>query len=115
MKRSPTGVVVALLASATLAVTVTGADTPTAMAASSDACDGGNYQVLGTSGATRFRGTVPAPEGTFRVQGTYNQFDVRASDFAILNYAFTGAPNEEDITGGRFTPVYESKIPDHRG
>jgi hypothetical protein len=49
------------------------------------------------------------------VQGTYTQFDVRSSDFAVFNYAFTGAANAQDITGGRFTPVYESKIPDHRG
>jgi hypothetical protein len=87
--------------------------TQTAHASGGSTC--GTFQVLGKSGSTRFDGTVPAPSNTFRVQGTYTQFDVRPSDFAIFNYAFTGAPNQKDITGGRFTPVYESKIPDHRG
>ncbi len=92
------------------------ADVQPAGAASSDACEGGGYQVLGQSaGEEEFEGTVPAPTDLIHVQGTYNQFDIRPTDFAVLNYAFTGAPNEEDITGGRFTPVYESKIPDHRG
>lgn len=45
----------------------------------------------------------------------YIEFDVRSSDFAVLDYLFTGAPNEEDITGGRRTPVWDSKVPDHRG
>ena len=36
-------------------------------------------------------------------------------DFGIRDYAFTGAANPEDITGGRFTPVFASKVPDHRG
>jgi hypothetical protein len=92
---------------------LSGVHAPTAQAAKSNSC--GTYRVLGKSGSTRFDGTVPAPSETFRVQGTYTQFDVRPSDFAIFNYAFTGAANEQDITGGRFTPVYESKIPDHRG
>jgi hypothetical protein len=62
-------------------------------------------------------GTVPAAAlgERFGVRGVYNQFDVRASDFAVLDYAFTGAANEEDMTGGRFTPVWASKVPDHRG
>jgi hypothetical protein len=84
-----------------------------ALASESSSC--GSYRVLGQSGSTAFDGTVPAPSGTFHVQGTYTQFDVRPSDFAVFNYAFTGAPSPEDITGGRLTPVYESKIPDHRG
>ena len=40
---------------------------------------------------------------------------MRANDFAVLNQAFTGAANPLDITGGRFTPVFASKVPDHRG
>ena len=92
------------------------ADVQPAGAASSDACEGGGYEVLGQSaGDGEFEGTVPAPADLIHVQGVYNQFDIRPADFAVLNYAFTGAPNEEDITGGNFTPVYESKIPDHRG
>ena len=49
------------------------------------------------------------------MQGRYNQFVVRASDFALFDYAFTGAPNRLDMTGGRFTPVCASKVPEHRG
>ena len=92
------------------------ADVQPAGAASSDACEGGGYEVLGQSaGDGEFDGTVPAPADLIHVQGVYNEFDIRPADFAVLNYAFTGADNEEDITGGRLTPVYESKIPDHRG
>jgi hypothetical protein len=87
--------------------------TQPALASKSGSC--GSYQVLGQSGSSAFDGAVPAPSGVFHVQGTYTQFDVRSSDFAVFNYAFTGAANPQDITGGRFTPVYESKIPDHRG
>jgi hypothetical protein len=49
------------------------------------------------------------------VQGKYTQFDVDPADFAVYDQAFTGAPNELDQTGGRFTPIYASKVPDHRG
>ncbi|MDQ1454460.1 MAG: hypothetical protein QOH28_80 [Actinomycetota bacterium] len=96
-----------------LATLLGGVGAQSAHASKSGSC--GNYQVLGKSGSTPFDGTVPAPSGTFHVQGIYTQFDVRPSDFAIFNYAFTGAANDKDITGGRFTPVYQSKIPDHRG
>ena len=40
---------------------------------------------------------------------------MRTIDFAVLNQAFTGAANPLDITGGRFTPVFASKVPNHRG
>jgi len=49
------------------------------------------------------------------VQGRYTQFEVDPTGFAVYNQAFTGAPNELDQTGGRFTPIYASKVPDHRG
>jgi hypothetical protein len=97
-----------------------------AQAASSKACDNGGYALFsGTSTGTpviratdrQVTRTIPAATlgATFRVQGRYNQFVVRASDFALFDYAFTGAPNRLDMTGGRFTPVWESKVPDHRG
>ncbi|WP_200956534.1 hypothetical protein [Nocardioides sp. Soil777] len=93
-----------------------------ATAASSDACTGGGFRLVNlTTGATvassPTEGTVSAAAlgERFGVRGVYNQFDVRASDFAVLDYAFTGAANEEDMTGGRFTPVWASKVPDHRG
>jgi len=89
---------------------------PAAQAASSKFCDGGSYSVLGRTGTKdRFRGTVPAPAGRFVVQGRYNRFTVDPATFAIHDYAFTGAPNVGDMTGGRPTPVYASKVPDHRG
>ncbi|MGG5258125.1 hypothetical protein [Phycicoccus avicenniae] len=98
---------------------------PAAQAASSKGCDGGGYRLVNlTTGATvaragadRVRTTVPAAAlgARFAVRGKYTQFDVRAADFAVLDQAFTGAANELDITGGRFTPVFASKVPDHRG
>jgi hypothetical protein len=103
------------------AVAVTGS----AQAASSDACAGSGFSLVNAStgtvvaraGAERIRTTIPSEQfgETFFVRGRYAQFDVHASDFAVLNQAFTGAPNPEDITGGRFTPVFESKVPNHRG
>jgi hypothetical protein len=96
-----------------LVLVLSGVTTQSALASKSGSC--GSYRVLGQSGTSAFDGIVPAPSGIFHVQGTYTQFDVRPSDFAVFNYAFTGAPSAQDITGGRFTPVYESKIPDHRG
>jgi hypothetical protein len=84
-----------------------------AQAASSKGCVGGGYTVLGKSG--EFKGTVPAPAGRFLVQGRYTQFEVDPTNFAVYNQSFTGAPNELDQTGGRFTPIYASKVPNLRG
>lgn len=87
-----------------------------ALAASSKFCDGGSYTVLGKTGTKdRFRGTVAAPAGRFTVQGKYTRFSIDPATFAIYDYAFTGAANVGDMTGGRATPVYASKVPDHRG
>ena len=104
-------------------VTVTAAMlAPPATAASSDACAGGGFRLVNLAtgadvAASPAEGTVSAAAlgERFGVRGVYNQFDVRAADFAVLDYAFTGAANEEDMTGGRFTPVWASKVPDHRG
>ena len=93
-----------------------------ATGANSDGCEGGGYQLVNLStGAVVASGPVSGPVSgaalgdRFGVRGVYNQFDVRASDFAVLDYAFTGAPNELDMTGGRLTPVWASKVPDLRG
>ncbi len=94
-----------------------------AAAASSEGCVGGGYTLIGPTGAVasaspdRFRGTIAAARlgDSFLVKGRYNQFRVRSADFAVLDYAFTGAPNVLDMTGRRFTPVFTSKTPDHRG
>ncbi len=84
-----------------------------AHAAKSDGCAGGGFTALGKG--VGFSGTVPAPSGRFRVQGRYQQFDVDPTDFAVYDQAFTGAANASDQTGGKFTPIYASRVPDHRG
>ena len=116
----PTAVGAALAVSAAL---VMSGVTTAADAASSDACEGGGFSLVNKStGAVVAAGEVDAAigaaqfgTGAFAVRGRYITFDVRPRDFAVLNYAFTGAANEEDITGGRRTPVFASKVPDHRG
>ncbi len=110
---------VALAASA-LAVT-----SGTAQAASSKGCVNGGFRLVNSTtgvtvaaaGSDRVQTSIPASQfgSTIQVRGRYAQFDVRAVDFAVLNQAFTGAANELDMTGGRFTPVFASKVPDHRG
>ena len=94
-------------------------------AASSEACTGGGYKLVNlATGATVASGEVDrvisasalgAPTARFGVRGRYNGFDIRLSDWAVFDYAFTGAANPEDMTGGVRTPVFASKIPDHRG
>jgi hypothetical protein len=96
-------------------------------AASSDSCQGGGFRLInlatGATVATSAGGQVDKTVAAaafgarprFGVRGRYVTYDVRLSDFAVFDYAFTGAPNPEDITGGRRTPVYKSKVPDHRG
>lgn len=86
-----------------------------AHAASSKGCEGGAFTVLGLSGPQDT--TVPATALTplFRVQGKYVQFDVEAATLGVRQYTLTGAPNALDMTGGVPTPIFESKLPDHRG
>jgi len=94
-----------------------------AQAKGGETCDGGGFALVNPqTTAVVARGPVqqvvqPAAlgEATFGVRGRYVSFDVRLSDFAVLDYAFTGAASPLDLTGGRRTPVFESKTPDHRG
>src|SRR5690349_13785503 len=96
-----------------------------AQAAKSSGCEGGGYQLVnlatGAVVANAQTGavdrTIPAADlgDRFAVRGRFNEWTVRASDFAVLDYAFTGAPNPLDMTGGRRTPVFAGKVPDHRG
>jgi hypothetical protein len=93
---------------------------PALNAATSTGCEGNGYAVTLGNGTTLTgdqRLTIPASQvgSTIRVRGRYNEFDIVASTFGVLNYAFTGAPNPLDITGGRRTVVFASKTPDHRG
>ena len=114
--------VVPLVLALGVGVTAAGVLTSPAVAAKSAGCEGGGYRLVNLStGAVVASGltdaVVPAAAlgDRFGVRGLYNQFDVRASDFAVLDYAFTGAPNDLDLTGGRFTPVWASKVPDLGG
>jgi hypothetical protein len=86
-----------------------------AYAADSAGCESGGFTVLGKRGAQTVSVAPGAVTSVFRVQGRYVQFDVDAASFGILNYTLTGAANKEDITGGKATPVFDSKMPDHRG
>ncbi len=83
--------------------------------ASSSFCDGGGFATLGQSGVAGFDGDVAAPAGRFTVRGRYVRFDVDPASFAIYDYAFNPTDNPGDMTGGLPTPVWESKVPDHRG
>ena len=86
-----------------------------AQAAASAGCEGGGFTVLGKSGTQD--STVPANQvtATFDVVGKYVTFQVVAATLGVRNYTLTGAANPLDITGGRETPVFASKLPDHRG
>jgi hypothetical protein len=84
-------------------------------AAASAGCDGGGFRVLDVSGNRRV--TVPAGPvpSSFLVKGKYVEFTVDAATFGVRDWTMTGAPNPLDITGGRRTVVFASKMPDHRG
>jgi hypothetical protein len=113
-----------ILAAALASAALVGTTGP-AQAASSKGCVEGGYSlvnlttnaVVARSGKDRVRTTIAATRlgDRFAVRGRYTQFEVRSRDFAVLNQAFTGAANPLDITGGRFTPVFASKVPNHRG
>src|SRR4051812_1378862 len=93
----------------------------TASAASSKGCDGGGFTLRlgdGSSVKPDFKGTLAASRlGTTRVQvvGKYVTFAVDPASFAVYDYAFTGAANPLDMTGGRRIIAYAGKVPDHRG
>lgn len=84
-------------------------------AADSAGCEKGGFTALGKSGNQAVSIAPGSVTSTFHVQGKYVQFDVDAASFAVLNFTMTGAANALDLTGGRATPVFESKVPDHRG
>jgi hypothetical protein len=91
-----------------------------AQAAKNDGCEGGGYVIRQlVNGGTVGQGdsTIPASNlgEVFFVDGKYNEFFVVSATFGIRDYVFTGAPNPEDITGGRRTPIWAEKTPDHRG
>src|SRR5882762_90887 len=82
-------------------------------AASSTACQGGGFSVLGLSGEQK-RIVLASNVGTsFLVKGKYVEFTVDAATFGVRDWTMTGAPNPLDITGGRRTVVFTAKVPDH--
>jgi hypothetical protein len=114
-RRIAAPVLVLVLAAASLGVL---ADRATA--ASSAGCTGGGYSLVLPNGTTvrgDQRATVPAAAlgASFLVKGRYIEFTVVSSSLGVRNWTFTGAANPLDITGGRRTVVFASKIPDHRG
>ena len=115
--------VAAVTAAALLPLLAIGLMTSPAQAAKSDGCVGGGYRLVNLdTGQVVASGTTTAaiPAASlgstrFGVRGVYTAFDVSLADFAVYNQLFTGAPNPLDMTGGVETPVYASKVPDHRG
>ena len=88
-----------------------------ASAASSAGCEGGGFTVLGLR-APQDRTIAANALGAgnvITVRGKYVEFDIDKTTFGIRNYTLTGAANPLDITGGRRTVVFESKLPNHRG
>jgi hypothetical protein len=89
--------------------------------AKSDACEDGGWTISGLLNGVNIPSgrnvTIPASNvgASFQVLGRYIEFTVVASTFGVENYTFTGAANEEDITGGRRITAFQSKTPDHRG
>jgi len=83
-------------------------------AATSKACDGGGFTVLGLSGKQdkKYTSGVPA---TFLVKGKYVEFTVDAATFGVRNWTLTGASNPLDLTNNQRTVVFAAKVPDHRG
>ena len=86
-----------------------------AHAADSSGCEGGAFQVLGLAAPANGNVAAGALGASFHVQGKYLQFDVDAATLGVRNVTLTGAPNALDMTGGVPTPVFASKLPDHRG
>src|SRR3981189_1110264 len=84
-------------------------------AASSAACQGGGFSLLGLSGDQKRIVLATDVGNTFLVKGKYVEFTVDAATFGVRDWTLTGAANPLDITGGRRTVVFASKIPDHRG
>ena len=89
--------------------------TQTSHAAASAGCVGGGFTLLGISDNVRTTVPAAAVPANFLVKGKYVEFTVDAATFGVRNWTLTGVANPLDITGGRRTPVFASKMPDHRG
>jgi hypothetical protein len=103
------------VALASLALGIAAFAPSSASAAASEGCDGGGFTVLGISGDQRTTVSAGSVPSTFLVKGKYVEFTVDAATFGLYNWTLTGAANPLDITGGKRTVVFSSKLPDHRG
>ena len=88
--------------------------------ASSKGCDGGGFAITLGDGTTlrgdqRTQIAASRLGSALQVRGRYVGWDVVSASFGVVDYAFTGAPNPLDMTGGRRTVAFASKLPDHRG
>jgi hypothetical protein len=110
----------ALALSALTAAVVTAAP---ADAASSKGCDGGAFDVIAPGqtvhGSTtgKVATTIPASAlaGMVQIRGKYQEWDVDPTSLSVRNFVFTGAPNKLDMTGGKRTVAFESKVADLKG
>lgn len=84
-------------------------------AAASAGCDGGGFTVLKISGNQRVTAPASSVPSSFLVKGKYIEFTVGAASFGVRDWTLTSVPNPLDITGGRRTTVFVSKMPNHRG
>lgn len=90
-------------------------------AASSNFCEGGGFSIIRGGAQPVLQGDreVNIPAGTFgasiTIRGRYVQFQVDTATFGIRNYRFlaSNAPGTQTLGGD--APVFESKIPNHRG
>lgn len=94
----------------------------TTYAATSSGCVNGGFSVKlpsgqvvsGKNGAKINASALPA-NSRLAVRGRYVEFDVDVSTFAAYNYTLTGASNPQDLTGGKRTALFASKVPDLGG
>jgi hypothetical protein len=93
-----------------------------ANAATSAACQGGDFRAILPSGRvlSGYNGwtvlpTELAPHSRARISGRYIDFEVDVSNLAVYNYTLTGASNPLDMTHGVRTPLFDYKLPDLKG
>ena len=114
-RRIPAGRAMTARAIGLLALPLLALTAERSFAAASAGCNLGGFSLLGLSG--KQRGVVPAGSvpNSFLVKGKYVEFTVDSATFGVRDWTLTGAANPLDITGGRRTVVFASKMPDHRG
>jgi hypothetical protein len=95
-----------------------------AQAASSAGCDGGAFtvaapgQTVTGSPTSTTDTTIPAAAltgGMIQIRGKFQEWDVDPATLSVRTFVFTGVPNKLDMTGGRRTVAFESKLADLRG